>query len=53
MQREPIAAMGLLTQTHVNMLGPALRKVFPIPDGGGFDDLIAALDRQRSDAAPK
>ena len=48
MDREPSVAIGLLTQTQVNMLGPALRKVIPLGTDGRFDDLIAALDRPRS-----
>jgi hypothetical protein len=53
MNREPIVAVGLLTQTQVDMLGPALKQVFPSPEDGPFDDLLAALDyeRRRSDDA--
>jgi hypothetical protein len=47
MNREPIVAVGLLTRTQINMLGPALKQVFPVPSDGRFDDLLAALDRER------
>ena len=47
MDREAIVAVGLLTQTQVNMLGPALKQVFPLTQDGRFDDLLAALDRER------
>jgi hypothetical protein len=47
MNHEPIVAVGLLTQTQVKMLGPALRRVFALPEDGRFDNLLAALDRER------
>jgi hypothetical protein len=45
MNREPIVAVGLLTQTQIKMLGPALRQVIPLSEDGRFDELLAALDR--------
>lgn len=44
MEREPIVAIGLLTQTHIRMLGSSLKQVFPIADDNRFDDLLEALD---------
>jgi len=55
MKSDPIVAVGLLTRTQVKMLGPALRQVFPLPEDGRFDELLAALDRHRresGDATP-
>lgn len=51
MEREAIVAIGLLTQTQVNMLGSALRQVFPLTHDGRFDDLLEALDRERGRSA--
>jgi hypothetical protein len=42
--REPIVAIGLLTDTHVRMLGSSLKQVFPLADDHAFDDLLRALD---------
>jgi len=53
MDREPIVAVGLLTQTQVNMLGPALRQVFPIPEDGRFDKLLAALNTRSPQCTPE
>ena len=47
MEHEPIVALGLLTQTQVNMLGKALKHVYPIPHDNRFDELLKALDRER------
>lgn len=44
MDREPIVAIGLLTNTHVRMLGDSLKQVFPVADDNAFDDLLKALD---------
>ena len=43
-EQEPVVAIGLLTQTHLNVLGSSLKQVFPIPDDNRFDDLLNALD---------
>ena len=42
--REPIIAIGLLTNTHVRMLGDSLKHVFPLADDDAFADLLKALD---------
>lgn len=42
---EPVVAIGLLTQTHLDVLGSSLKQVFPIADDNRFDDLLEALDR--------
>ena len=44
-EHERIVAIGLLTETHVRMLGSSLKKVFPLPEDGRFDQLLEALDR--------
>ena len=44
MEREPIIAIGLLTNTHMRMLGDSLKHVFPVADDNAFDDLLKALD---------
>jgi hypothetical protein len=43
-EQEPVVAVGLLTQTHLNVLGTSLKQVFPIPEDTRFDDLLNALD---------
>ena len=48
MRGEPVIAIGLLTQTHLKMLGAALRQVIPLGTDGRFDDLLAELDRRSS-----
>ncbi len=45
MKQEPFVAIGLLTQANVQMLGPSLRQIFPIPQDRKFDPLVRALDR--------
>ena len=45
MEQERFVAIGLLTQTNLEMLGPSLRKVIPIPKDGRFDSLLEALDQ--------
>lgn len=42
------AAIELLTETHVRMLGSSLKKVIPIPSDGQFDSLLKALDKPGS-----
>ena len=37
-------AIGLLTQTHLDVLGTSLKQVFPIADDNRFDKLLQALD---------
>ena len=43
--RETIIAIGLLTNTHVRMLGNSLKHVFPLADDDAFADLLKALDQ--------
>ena len=44
MKGERIVAVGLLTQTHVNMLGTSLKKVYRIDQAPCFADLLRAID---------
>lgn len=53
MEREPIVAIGLLTDTHVRMLGSSLKQVFPIADDNAFDDLLKALDDIGNSTGPR
>jgi hypothetical protein len=48
MDQERIVAIGLLTETHLRMLGSSLKKVLPITDDGRFTDLLKALDDMHS-----
>lgn len=41
---EPIIAVGLLTQTDLNLLGSGFRRAFRLDDSPCFDDLLAAID---------
>jgi hypothetical protein len=46
MDDDRIVAVGLLTQTHLSMLGNSLKVVFAVDDETAeFDELIEALDR--------
>lgn len=46
MEDEDIVAIGLLTRTHLTMLGSSLKIVFRIDDDAAqFAELIEALDR--------
>ena len=42
--KDSVVAIGLLTQTHLDMLGSSLKQVFPITDDGRFAELLEALD---------
>ena len=44
MQDDDIVAIGLLTQTHLRMLGSSLKTVFRAEDTDRFDLLLKALD---------
>jgi hypothetical protein len=44
MKGERIVALGLLTQTNLNMLGTSLKKVYPIDETPCFPDLLRAID---------
>lgn len=48
MEQEKFVAIGLLTQTNLEMLGKSLKKVIPLTDDGRFDDLLKALDQTRA-----
>jgi hypothetical protein len=41
---ERIVAVGLLTQTDLDVLGQGFRRAFRIDDDPCFDDLLAAID---------
>lgn len=46
MNDDRIAAVGLLTQTHLRMLGSSLKVVFAVDDESAeFEELLDALDR--------
>ena len=46
MEDDRIVAVGLLTQTNLNMLGNSLKLVFAVDDETAeFDELLHALDR--------
>jgi hypothetical protein len=47
--QEAVVAVGLLTQTHLDMLGTSLKRVFPIADDSSFEDLLQALDELDSE----
>jgi hypothetical protein len=42
--RDPIIAIGLLTQDDVRRLGENFSRLFPVPRDGAFDELIKAID---------
>jgi hypothetical protein len=43
--RDRIVAVSLLTSEEVRVLGSSLKRVYPLPEDGTFDDLLRALDR--------
>ena len=43
--RDRIVAVSLLTTEEVQVLGSSLKRVYPLPEDGSFDDLLRALDR--------
>ena len=43
-EQERVVAIGLLTQSHIDMLGTSLKQVFPIAEDNPFDKLLKALD---------
>ena len=53
MESERIVAIALLTETNVRMLGGSLKKVFPLPEDGRFDQLLEALDHMDGKGGPK
>jgi len=41
---ERIVAVGLLTQSDLDMLGQGFRRAFRIDENPSFEDLLAAID---------
>jgi len=44
LNREPIVAVGLLTQRDLTVLGPTFKRVWPIDRAPDFADLLRAID---------
>ncbi len=44
MARDRIVAVGLLTQKHLDRLGPTLTQVWPIDETPCFSALLSAID---------
>jgi hypothetical protein len=44
MGRERIVAVGLLTQRHLDQIGPTLTHVWPIDETPCFGELLHAID---------
>jgi hypothetical protein len=42
---DKIVAIGLFTEQELKNVGTGLKRLYPITDGGDFDDLLQALDR--------
>jgi hypothetical protein len=42
--KEPIVAVGLLTQREVNLLGPTFDRLWPIDEAPQFDELLRVID---------
>jgi hypothetical protein len=40
-----IVAVSLLTQAEVDALGTTLRRLYPVDDVAGFEELLNALDK--------
>lgn len=58
MTSERIVAVGLLTEEDVAVLGKGFKRLFPLPNDGVFDELLAKLDNvkpvaQRSPIKPR
>ena len=47
---EPIVAIGLLTQTDLNLLGSGFRRAFRLSEDPCFEDLLAAIDEAEARA---
>lgn len=45
MEDDDIVAIGLLTRTHLRMLGNSLKIVYKAEDTDRFDALLEALDK--------
>lgn len=42
--KEPIVAIGLLTQRDLDILGAGFQRAFPIDESPCFEDLLTAID---------
>ncbi len=42
---ENIVAVSFLTAEELKNVGTSLKRIYPLPDDGAFDDLLKALDR--------
>jgi len=42
--QERIVAVGLLTQTDLNLLGPAFTRAWPVENKPVFEQLVQAID---------
>jgi hypothetical protein len=51
--QEKIVAVSLLTETEFRTLGPNLKRVFPLPNDGEFDELLRAIRRASDGKPPK
>ncbi len=45
MSHERIVAVGLLTQTELNLLGPAFTRAWPVEEAPVFEELVEAIDQ--------
>lgn len=43
-RKEPIVAIGLLTQRDLDILGAGFQRAFPLDESSCFDDLLTAID---------
>jgi hypothetical protein len=41
---ERIVAVGLLTRSDLDLLGPTFTRVWPVEDAPGFSELLSAID---------
>ena len=44
MAKHPIIAIGLLTASDLERLGPSFEHAWPVDDADAFSDLLAAID---------
>jgi hypothetical protein len=44
MEQERIVAVGLLTQSDLDVLGPAFKWAWPVERAPAFDELVHAID---------
>ena len=49
MPQDRIVAVGLLTQTELNLLGPTFTRLWPAEDAPMFDELLRAIDEADSE----